>query len=68
MMASWISVGQSKPTGPFYGGTERTNHMHPKESLVEEGLLFSASRNNNVFGNSSTIQPASIRLLPCIKA
>ena len=29
---------------------------------------FKASRASDLFGNATTVQPASVRLLPCIKA
>ena len=30
-------------------------------------LDFSATRSNSLFGGASTVQPAALRLLPCIK-
>ncbi len=32
------------------------------------GFTFSASRSNSIYGNSDTVQPSSLTLLPCIKA
>lgn len=33
-----------------------------------EAWSISASRSSSVYGNSSTVQPASLRLIPCVKA
>ena len=42
--------------GPFnsYGG-------------ASTGVAFSASRGNATYGASTTVQPAALRILPCIK-
>ena len=68
MQPYWITSGQANPTGPFCAGSEKASHMHPATNMVEEGLLFFASRSNTTYGNSSTVQPASCRFLLCIKA
>ena len=36
-------------------------------SATTAALDFSATRSNSIFGGASTVQPAALRLLPCIK-
>ena len=53
------------PTGAFYIGDGMTyiDGISPVLRFVD----FSAKRSNSLYGASSTVQPPSIRLLPCIK-
>ena len=46
--------------GTTYGATDRGNQR--------SGFQLDASLADDIFGDSSTVQPASIRLLPCIKS
>lgn len=55
--------------GCFYWGAY--NHGW-KTSAINEGpakrdLLFDASRSNNIYGASTTVQPPALCLLPCIR-
>lgn len=55
--------------GCFYWGIY--NHAW-KTSAINEGpakrdLLFDASRSNNIYGASTTVQPPALCLLPCIR-
>ena len=36
-------------------------------SFIESTLDFSAQRSNNIYGNSSTVQPPALTLVPCIR-
>ena len=42
-------------------GTGGSN-LHP------DNIYFSASNADSIYGNSSTAQPSSLRMLPCIKS
>lgn len=55
--------------GCFYWGVY--NYVW-KTSIINEGpskrdLLFDASRSNNIYGASTTVQPPALCLLPCIR-
>ena len=50
---------EPKSDGSLSGGY----HQDPNGTLS-----FEASRSNDLYGSSTTIQPASLRLLPCIKS
>ena len=53
--------------GAFYQRTEQK--LCPASNWVDvHPLMFDASRDESIYGSSSTVQPASIRLLPCIKS
>ena len=41
-------------------------HSDAKNTQVLE-LLFKADNSNDLYGSSSSVQPSSLRLLPCIK-
>ena len=53
--------------GAFYRRTEEK--LCTASNWVDvHPLMFDASRDESIYGSSSTVQPASIRLLPCIKS
>ena len=67
--------GQFSPTGPFYkttkiwpgnnhGALSVSTNLNPYEL---EQLNMDASRSNSVYGNSNTVQPPALCLLPCIR-
>lgn len=53
-------------TGAFYKAGSYSNTG--AGSVSGSGILgFDASRASSLFGKSATVQPQSVRLLPCIK-
>ena len=40
---------------------------HANNTRSKVGFNFDASRSNSIYGNSSTVQPPALTLLPCIK-
>ena len=64
--AGWGSY--TKPTGAF---TEITNASlvitSRNGSEVRNGFSFNASRSNPIYGNSTTVQPPALALIPQIK-
>lgn len=53
-------------TGAFYKDGIYSNTG--AGSVAGSGILgFDASRANAIYGKSSTVQPPSVRVLPCIK-
>ena len=67
--------GPFSPTGPFYkttkiwpgndhGALSVSTNLSPYKM---EQLNMEASRSNSVYGNSNTVQPPALCLLPCIR-
>lgn len=62
-------------TGPFikqslykeYDKVPNVTIPSYKETPATRGLEFNASLSNSIYGNSTTVQPPSLTLLPCIK-
>ena len=52
-------------TGAFFNTTQV--YMTESHSGNGQDLNFDASRANGLFGNSSTVQPLTMRFLPCVK-
>lgn len=53
-------------SGCFIGGAVSKSHDWLSENSFQQ-LVFDASRSNSIYGNSSTVQPPALTLLPCIK-
>lgn len=53
--------------GPTNFGESRFQANHPEETTVY-GHNFSASWVSSIYGNSTTVQPSGLRLLPCVKS
>ena len=54
------------PTGVFSKTSSQSKLIGGAE-YTDKSLTFNASWDNGIYGTSSTIQPAAIYLLPCIK-
>lgn len=56
-------------TGAFYGTDYGTADHHGQDarSNVPRAFGIDASKVSSIFGESSTVQPAALELLPCIK-
>ena len=56
--------------GAFYGEFGNKNGMQNGELFDDlmRHCYFDASRSNGTYGTSSTVQPPSAKLLPCIKS
>ena len=56
-------------TGAFYGTDYGTADYHGQDgrSNVPKAFGIDASKVSSIFGESSTVQPAALELLPCIK-
>ena len=55
-----------KATGPFF--EENVGYSAQDVTHVSAKTIgFDASRNSSVFGKASSVQPSSLRFLPCIK-
>ena len=56
--------------GPFYKSSSKKGQFNNAAEWATEGprVLFSASRSSSKYGNSTSVQPASIRLIHCIKS
>lgn len=55
--------------GPFYKSSSKKGQFNNHAEWASEvpRVLFSASRSSSEYGNSTSVQPASLRLIPCIK-
>lgn len=56
------TAGFSSPNGAFYLGTDSI--MEPAFSDSGTQVKFDASRSNSIYGNSNTVQPPSINVIP----
>ena len=56
--------------GPFYKSSSKKGQFNNAAEWASEvpRILFSASRSSSEYGNSTSVQPASIRLIHCIKS
>ena len=69
-MPSWLCVFYARqPSGAFSKGETYAQRVKSGsgENLNLEAHEFHANLSSATYGASSTVQPASIRLLPCIK-
>lgn len=55
------------PTGACYITQEDPQYIDGVSQVLRH-VNFSANRARSLYGNSSTVQPSSVRFLPCIKA
>ena len=65
MNLAWVG-SQAFPDGAFYAESG-SRSMHPASSNGTDNLKFQASRSNSIFGQSSTVQPASAQILMIVK-
>ena len=57
-----FAAGENTATRSYFTRTGSTTIKYPFSAT------FDASRSSSVYGNSSTVQPAAVTALPCIKA
>ena len=69
-MVGGYQLMTSKHTGAFLGSDYGTADYHGQDGRQNVPTTFGidASRSSAVYGRSSTVQPASTRMLLCIKA
>lgn len=53
-------------TGAFYQGETGHGYSH-MSSTDRDSVAFSAGRSSSLYDEASTVQPSSLRLIPCIK-
>ena len=58
---------QNPPSGAFYIGNSPSQGYYASIVDTNTGRSMDASRQNDTYGKSVTVQPPSIRVLPCIK-
>lgn len=65
------SFSNFRTTGPSYNGcfyaSSGCSQRHGSDSASFAGAGFDSSRSSAVYGSTNTVQPLSIKLLPCIK-
>ena len=68
-MAGWVSfvrgdVIDTSSTGIFYGNPNDRDSDHGTTGAVwgYKGLLYDFSRQNNIYGSSNTVTPASLKV------
>lgn len=74
--SAWLSRGDSYGLGGFQttgafspqGDTNGTGTSDTGDRNMQSGFDISAQRSSQIYGGSSTVQPPSFRVLPCIKA
>lgn len=70
-----ISPGQDNPNNPSTGALEWKDEFNPNyyavaleaNTLCGDGISLNAHNSNPIYGNSVTVQPPALTLLPCIK-
>lgn len=69
VMVGGYQLMTSKHTGAFFGSDYGTADYHGQDGMQNVPTTFGidASRSSAVYGGSSTVQPASTRMLLCIK-
>lgn len=69
VMVGGYQLMTSKHTGAFFGSDYGTADYHGQDGRQNVPTTFGidASRSSAVYGRSSTVQPASTRMLLCIK-
>ena len=60
------SSSQGSTSGPFAHGS-RVNYFPMGDPGTAYKIAFDASRASGLYGDSSTVQPSALRLLPCIR-
>lgn len=61
-------VEDTQSTGAFSNTLElKTVGLGPGASYGFNQLSFDASKSNVIYGNSTTVTPPSVKLLPCVK-
>ena len=65
-----INNSSSAESGPFTYWRDIDSIFNTSVSATHHlgGINFDASRSNPIYGNSDTVQPPALTLLPCIKA
>lgn len=59
---------QAEATGSLIDGGKQSGKLGTSGADGEaNGIVFDASRSNDIFGSSAVVQPAALLLLPCIK-
>lgn len=53
--------------GAFYYGDAKGGAYSYSTTGTSYWMYFDASRSNSIYGNSTTVTPPSVNLLPCIK-
>ena len=64
-LGGFQTTGAFSPYGDVADGTGTENSGIRN---VQSGFELEASRSSGVFGGSTSVQPPSLRVLPCIKA
>lgn len=57
----------AKVSGAFVDSKPYPGSQHAYTQVSGNGYGFDASSSNATYSNSTTVQPPSLRLLPCIK-
>lgn len=65
------SFSNFRTSGPSYSGCfyaqPGISQRHGSDSLCFDGAGFDSSKSSSIYGASTTVHPASLYLLPCIK-
>ena len=64
-------TGLDYGSGGWIGGAFNALKLYPGTTISSESCVsqssFMASRSSSVYGNALTVQPPSLRFIPCIK-
>ena len=58
----WLAFAESSISGAFYGGNPGSGAYAAAAGVAEKSMVsanFSAARSNSIYGNSTTVQPAT---------
>ena len=64
--ASYAAAASISPTGAFYYDREGTA-LRGNTTSDQRSIGFDASKSNSIYGNSTTVQPPALTMLPIIK-
>lgn len=60
-------TGGGTISGAFVTSSDANRKISAGTNAANEGWVLNASYSSDLYGNSETVQPFSLRLLPCIK-
>ena len=68
-ISGYTAQGSGRASGAISAINGSSWYLDTRETryAFNSGFSFDASRNNSVFGGATTVQPASIELVPCIQ-
>ena len=65
---SWDGQGAFQTRNNVTSGTAAAITVDQSQQFTSDAVSIDASKSNSIYGNSNTVQPPAVKLLPCIRA